>query len=365
MKTRYASVNPNVSNDRRLNDSLGLGIGFVIDLGDLLRDDLDPSKHGIGWWEVYKDIDAKTRIFISDYLVSCARDVATNLLEAYAYRLEFDHALEDFKAYMARGISKNKTVIPEPRGMYEELSYFRVSAHLVGVLRAFGSALDCLGGCIVGVAGLPIDIVRTSHATATDSLSAQGATITRLGQLHSDLLQCESSAGPAGWTDWLVAMRNTVVHRARRIVAYSIDRGVGGQVSMELLLPQAPELTEVEGWIYAGGYVASQFQAPADDFLTELAKTVNSYADCAARLLIDLWRDRQANPSLIVQPVKQWKNPKGVINPVPAFGGYPVSITTSQVTGVGVANETAIRLTAAALTDQGQNDIRPSSTVWR
>jgi hypothetical protein len=337
----------------------------MVDLGDLLRDDLDPIKHGIGWWQVYTQINTKTRIFISDYLLACARDVATNLLEAYAYRLEFDHALDDFKAYIERGISKNRIVIPEPRGMYDDLSYFRVSAHLVGMLRAFGSALDCLGGCIVGVAGLPTDIVRTSHAMARDNLSSQGTSIVRLSQLHGDLLQCEATVGPAGWISWLVAMRNTVVHRARRIVTYNIDQGPSGQVDLALLLPRAPELTEVEGWIYAGGHVASQFQAPADDFLTELAKSVNSYIDSAARLLIDLWRERKANPSLIVQPVKQWKNPTGIINPVPTFGGYPISTITGQVTELGVANETGFRLQAAALTDHGPNDIRPSSTVWR
>jgi hypothetical protein len=337
----------------------------MIDLGDLLRDDLDSTKYGIGWWQVYTQLNIKTRIFISDYLVSCARDVATNLLEAYAYRLEFDHALDDFKSYIERGISKNRTVIPEPRGKYDDLSYFRVSAHLVGILRALGSALDCLGGCIVGVAGLPIDIVKTSHAAAKDSLSSQGAAIRRLGQLHNDLLQSETAAGPAGWISWLVGMRNTVVHRARRVVAYNVDRGPGGKVGFDLLLPRAPELTEVEGWIYAGGYVASQFQVPADDFLSELAKSVNSYIDSAARLLIELWRERRANPSLITQPVKQWKDPTGVVNPVPTFGGYPIPALSGKVTGVGVSNELALRLRAAALTDQGPDDIRPSPAVWR
>jgi hypothetical protein len=58
----------------------------MVDLGDLLRDDLDSSKHGVGWWDVYAQLNTKTRIFISDYLVSCACDVATNLLEAYGAR---------------------------------------------------------------------------------------------------------------------------------------------------------------------------------------------------------------------------------------------------------------------------------------
>lgn len=364
LKTRYRSVDPNVPNDRRLNDNTGLGIGSIIDLGDLLRDDLDSVNHGIGWWQAYTGINTKTRILISDYLLSCARDVTTNMLEAHAHRLEFDHASDDFKAYIERGIQKNRTVIPPPRGMYDELSNFRVGAHLVGMLRAFGSALDCLGGCIVGVAGLPTDIVRTSHAIARRDLPNQATSIPRLGKLHADLIQCEAAAGPTGWISWLVGMRNTVVHRARRIVSYNVDRGPSGRVTVDLLLPRAPELTEVEGWIYAGGYVASHFQTPADAFLTELTKSVSSYIDSTAKLLATLWRERKSDPSLIMQPIQQWKNPTGLINPVPTFSGYPLPPLPGQITGVGTANETALRLTAAALTDRGPDDVRPSPRIW-
>jgi len=41
-----------------------------------------------------------------------------------------------------------------------------VEAHLAGVLRAWGSALACVGGCIVGVAGLPASLVRADLKTA-------------------------------------------------------------------------------------------------------------------------------------------------------------------------------------------------------
>jgi hypothetical protein len=125
------------------------------------------------------------------------------------------------------------------------MCYFRVSAHLVGTLRAFGSALDCLGGCIVGAAGLPTELIRTSLHAAKESLESQQQNA-RLARLYDDLLQCEADAGPDGWISWLVAMRNTVVHRARRVVTFNVNRGPGDQVDFALLLPRSPELTEVE-----------------------------------------------------------------------------------------------------------------------
>ena len=364
LKARYSTVDPDISNDHRLNDELRLGIGSVIALGDLLRSDLDVSAYGIGWWADYAALNRKARIFISDYLLACARDVATNLLEGYAYRLEFDHALADFEEYMRRGIRKNATVIPPPRGQYDDLSYFRVTAHLAGILRAFGSALDCLGGCIVGVAGLPADIVRTSLHQAKESLRGQCSGSNRLSRLYDDLLQCETDAGPEGWISWLVGMRNTVVHRARRVVTFNTNRGPGGHVDFALFLPRSPELTEVEAWIYAGGHVASQFEVPAGEFLTRLAASVHSYVDAAAGLLMALWAERKAAPSLIEQSPRQWKEPTGIIKPVPSFGGFDIPAVAGKVSGVGVSNELALRLDAAGLADLGPDDVRPSPAVW-
>jgi hypothetical protein len=363
MKRRYTSVDPDVANDLRLNDELGLGIGSVIDLGDTLRDDLGASSYGIDWWTSYPALSRKTRIFISDYLVACARDMTTNLIEAYAYRLEFDHALDDFKDNMKRGIRRNAAVIPPPRGVYDYLSYLRVSAHLVGMLRAFGSALDCLGGCVVGVAGLPTDIVRTSLHQAKETLGSQRH-VARLSHLHDDLLRCEADAGPEGWIPWLVGMRNTAMHRARRVVTFNLNRGPGGQVDLDLLLPRSPELTEVEAWIHSGGQVASHFEVPADAFLTQLAASVHGYLDSAARLLIALWGERKADPSLIEQPTRQWKEAASIISPVPSFGGFDIPGPAGKVSGVGVSNELAVRLHAAGLTDLGPDDVRPSPAVW-
>jgi hypothetical protein len=365
LKRRYQQPVPEVGNDRRVNEQLDLGIGAVIDLCDTIRDDLSGSDYGIGWWKSYPSLNRQNRILISDQLVSCARDTVTNVIEAYCYRLEFDEAVHDFEQYMKRGIQRNRTRVPAPRNLYDDLSYFRLSANLAGVLRALGSSLDCLAGSIVGVAGLPTDIVRVSMHSATESLQKQSKTVARLQQLHDDLAQCESGAGPTGWMAWLLAMRNTVVHRGRRVVTFNVTRSEYGEPQISLEFPRSPELTEVEEIVYAGGYVASQFGTPADEFLSRLANSMCRYTNSVAALLIELWNERKRSPQLISQPPKQWKDPTKLIDPIPKFSGYDIPAFTGVVRGVAASDEMSTRLHAAALTYQDRDDLRPLPQIWQ
>lgn len=366
-KTHYKS-SPTVPNDRRLNDELNLGVGSVIDLGDELIADLDDEIYGVGWWNAYATLDRQARILISDYLVSCVRDVSTNLLEAYVNRLELNHALDDFKKYIERGVKKGTIVIPPPRGIYDDLAHFRVGTHFVGILRSLGSSLDCLAGCLVGVAGLPTGIVRTDLRNAKDCLRRKQGESSILGQLHEDLQQCEVAAGPPGWLDWLLGMRNTVVHRGRRVASWNVSFGAHNVIDgFSLLLPRSPELTEVQAWVYADGQVASHFQAPADELLSSLSASVHHYIEDTSKLLIELWRTRKASPSVLAQPGEQWKDPKGLLNAVPSFGGFDIELqpaATGTVRGIAVSDELARRLRAAGLTRRGQGDIHPSHAVW-
>lgn len=363
LKQEYAQPVPVQANDSRLNDVLNFGLSHVIGLGDALRDDLDQEKYGIKWWQAYTYMDRKTCIFISDHLVSCARAIATNLIEAYAYRLEYDHAMHDFAEFIRPGIEGSSMVIPPPRSAYDDLSFFRLEASLAGILRALGSGLDCLGATMVGVAGLPIDIVKSSLHGARESLKSQANNTPRLRQLQTEIDNCADSAGPKGWQDWLIAMRNMVVHRGRRVVTFNVDRGPGNQVDFVLMLPRSPELTEVEGLIHAGGQVASLFSEPADAFLTRLTASTYTYVDSMASLLVNLWHERKSNPLLIRQPMKQWREPTGLISPAPTFNGYNIT-PTGAATGVGVSDDMMIRLRAAGLAHRTAHDLCPDPRIW-
>lgn len=206
----------------RVADPLGLYLAMSVALGDEIVDDLDKAVHGIGWWKAYQDLDPQTRILLSDYLAACARAIPDNLVEAQVERLEHDHAAEDFRKWLSRGVtSGERSTVEPPRSSYEELAIHRVQTHLAGVLRAWGSALDCVGGCIIGVAGLPSNLVKADLDTALKFLAKESPGDQVLTQLQADLQQAEAVAGPAGWRDWLLGMRNTYVHRGRRNVTWS------------------------------------------------------------------------------------------------------------------------------------------------
>jgi hypothetical protein len=89
----------------RVAGPLGLNLATSVALGDEIVDDLDKAVHGIGWWKAYPDLDQQTRILLSDYLTACARAIPDNLVEAQVERLEHDHAAEDFRKWLSRGVT--------------------------------------------------------------------------------------------------------------------------------------------------------------------------------------------------------------------------------------------------------------------
>lgn len=289
-----------------------------------------------------------------------------NLVEARIERLELDHAVEDFRAWFARSITPGRRMVMKPpRGAFDELTVRRVNTHLAGMLRAWGTALDCIAGCTVAVAGLPTDLKRADTKTAREALAKASATHARLATLQADLEQAEMAAGPAGWREWLLGMRNTYVHRGRRTATWSGNVDHTGLTGFSLQLAVSPDLTEVEAVVHAGGQIASTFKAPAADMFDRLAQTVNAFAAEAARILLTLWYERRDDPTLIEQSPRQWKQPTGIIAPVPQFRGFPDLTEPRQpVTSLDVGEEAATRLRAAAVANSTNTDITPDPKIW-
>lgn len=97
--------------------------------------------------------------------------------------------------------------------------------------------------------GLPSNLVKADLDTALKSLAKESPGNQVLTQLQADLQQAEAVAGPAGWRDWLLGMRNTYVHRGRRNVTRSGNFEGNEVVDFNLRLPIAPALTEIDGVI--------------------------------------------------------------------------------------------------------------------
>jgi hypothetical protein len=361
----YAQPQPDEHSLLRLAGPLGLDMAAAVELGDEIVGDLDTTAYGIGWWKAYPKLDRQMRILLSDYLVACARAIPDNLVEAQVERLELDHAAGDFSEWMTRGLTTAEhNTVDAPRSPYEDLASHRVQSHLAGALRAWGSALDCVEGCIIGVAGLPVDLVKADMKKARDHLQKQASSSQALEQLQADLERAEATAGPTGWREWLLGMRNTFVHRGRRTNFWVGDSDDGTADSLSLRLPLAPNLTDVDAIVQAVGFIAATFPVPATDLLGEVSKTVGTFVAEACGALTGLWRDRRTDPSLLPQSSEQWKQPEGLLT-LPTFRGYPsLAQPPALSTSLGLSPEGARRLAAAALLHPMNNDRGPDPTVW-
>ena len=172
LKTRYLSPVVPEPEEGRLGPALGIDLRAITQLGDAFVSDLGSKKHGIEWWSSHTKLDHKTRILISDHLVACARAIPQNLLEARVYELELSHAIDDFRSWLERAVSAKKVTVPPPRGPYDDLASYRISANLVGIFRAFASALDCLGG-LLGRGRSPPDWHRACRPTESEGCACE------------------------------------------------------------------------------------------------------------------------------------------------------------------------------------------------
>jgi hypothetical protein len=360
--------------ENRLGAALGIDLRPVVSLGDEILADLSRQTYGVGWWSTHSDLTPQVRICVSDYLIACARSLIENRIEAEVSSLEVAHAMEDFKKYVERGLGRRGLRLAAPRGPYDDLAHFRASAHFTGLLRALASSLDCLGGCIVGVAALPVDIVRTGLRAVLMALNkAHGVDgDPNIERLAEAVRTAEREAGPESWLTWLLEMRNTEVHRGRRIAAWEPRVREFAGVSPMLIelrrqLPVSPELTEVEAWIESGSYEDSLFDAPLAQVARSLSRSVEAYVNAVCAELELLWLRRRSEPALLIQPPEQW-NRRVRKASASVFRGY-LAADNSQpgesLSELLAADETAVRLAAAGLVErQGGRGVAPDARIW-
>jgi hypothetical protein len=341
----------------RLSAHTGIPLSAATRLGDEILADLSPSVFGVAWWE--NDLPSRERILVSDHLLACARAIPENLLEAQVGLLDFREASNEYDTLMQRGVHRNGDFrLPPPRGPYDDLLPVWEQAAIAGMVRALGSALDCLGACIVGVAALPTDIVRADLGKARLAMKKEAGPAEEVSGVAAVLDSAIESAGPSGWLDWLIATRNMVVHRGRRITAMNgdIKRSPGASsatIELVRVLNSDPGLTEVDAWLAHGGYFSTLLKEPAETTLRGCLLSTATAIESTCACLIDLWQLRRAQPNRIRQPEAQCAPPKS--RPIESFRGYaPDPSLLDAVTGVAVADETGLRLAAAGLSDHGR-----------
>lgn len=313
--------------------------------------DLDLDEYGIGWWE----LPTWQRILISHQLIEAVGDVCKNLLEAKVHHSSWlDRRETEREQLRYKPMAGGFTVPRHGDSPDDDLSGAVLSAHMTGFFRAIGSTLDCLGATIIGVAGLPTDLRYGDWKSAGKALPKVPDVEERV-QVDTAIHE----PGPPGWDEWAVGMRNMQVHRPRRMhFTYIRPIYESGPKTVEYL-PRVPLRSEVEAVLDAGGPRGQLLHEDAADTLGGILQSTVYTVEVLSGRLLELWRDRRADPSWIAQSPKQW--PKWNPPTAPGFEGYTKrgpTITNRPGMQLMLSEKTGRRLSASALTDDAKQKWR-------
>lgn len=331
-------------------------------LGRRVLGDLDVRDGGVSWWS--DSLDAPRRILIADYLIELCSSTGANLVEAVMHlqRVKLDWAAvgNDFRDASQ---SQGKAAL-FPKTEAAENRELEATAHVGGFFRAVGSVLDNIAGLVVGVAGLQVKLVRSD---LNDLQLSQEVPKGILPNGHSGRQQQLGLVGalrasidtfPDGWDRWAIDMRNTLVHRARRLNWQLSDPSRPDQFMRPL--PANPAQTDIES-------LARHELFGADALHEHAADTMSGVLAATARLVQQttsaagqLWDRRRSTPSLILQPREQWPVLKQ--GRETGFSGWNPGRLPDYANGgaIVVHPDRGIRLRSAKV----MNDDRTSWSQW-
>jgi hypothetical protein len=169
-----------------------------------------------------------------------------------------------------------------------------------------------------------------------------------------------ASAGPDGWLDWVLAFRNMLVHRGRRIevgqfiprqpMLYGADGKPVPRVRVVTHLPRDPGRSDVE--VFRQPTETPVLTEDAEQTLGGLLKSTKALVEAAAAELLRIWKWREANPDELHQPAAQW--PNGVSTDSSSFVGYAPGSFSYSPSMMMTHPVVVQRLRAAALDDKAR-----------
>jgi hypothetical protein len=289
---------------------------------EIFADFVERQPYGIGWWAPAPGISR--RILIADQLSCCLASVASNMTEAALHWLEYLDASDRDSARLAHAVkmlpSGPVIDLPRPRSVSEQLAPDLVRMHQAGMIRAIASSLDCLAGVIIGVAALPQSILKADFRQARTVLArindAANAGAKAQADFAARLESTITAAGPQGWLDWTLDLRNMLVHRGRRIelgqylpitpVLLGPDGKPAPRARRVSRLPRDPGRSDIEVFIDTPWKMVLHEEGTRT--LQGLMDSTVLLLEVAAEHLLDLWQWRRAHPGDLRQPVDQWKN---------------------------------------------------------
>ncbi len=321
---------------------------------EIFGDFIEEPPYGIGWWA--PGPGTKRRILIADQLYCCVRSMEENMMEAALHWLEHENASER-ESWQSVIIDQDGKPRPEPlppncaRDLHAATL---VRMHYCGIIRALASALDCLGGVIIGVASLRCSILKADFKVVRKFLgqiAGESDGTIRQVEFAKVLESGICSSGPSGWLDWTLDFRNMLVHRGRRleyghIVPVPPFRGFNGR--RVALLPRDPGRSDVEVLVAAPHRLLLTEDARLT--LRSLIASTKSLLETTAAGLLELWCWRRSNPSALPQLAEQWKNGPSIEST--GFTGYaPDTVAVEPGSRKTAHPVTLCRFNAAAVFD--------------
>lgn len=351
--------------DAHFCDSLNVGVPIAHSLYLEVAQDADPDKGGVRWWADH--LDAQRNILVADHLLAALASLSENLAEAALHQLAYLEAQEGIQRRMVRYVAPDgKTAIPPATCAADLLPSKLATLHTAGIFRAVGSTFDCLAAAIIGVLGVPKDILKADFAGVMRWLRGEGQKAVARAPMQVDFRQAEESilerAGPEGWFEWADAYRNMYVHRGRRMSLSKLDVsahvvGPDGRpiphTKVQPLLLAEPAISNMESWVrFRRSPITLSETAP--DTMMGLLKSSVYVVEHTCRQLIPIWQSRRLAPELLLQPKEQWPN---VLPASKQFSGYRPGTVRVQSDTVVTNPTTTQRIAAAGVAD-------PSKGPW-
>ncbi len=343
---------------RRLDSAIDAYVPSAEKLAGEILHDLDLTNHGVKWWGY---LAVHERILIGDYLYQCVNAIQVNLTEAKLHYFEWLDTRDKENDRIANAVSLDdvgeaRLKHPSSHSGLDDLPERLQRLHLGGFFRAIGSSLDCLGGAIIGVLGLKISLRRgdLNEAEKTLRLTRPTDAGSKLQKSFLDsFANAKERSGPEDWLKWTNQYRNMFVHRGRRASSYEVIPrehlfyDPNGQIipraTSKLHLARFPDRSEVEALIVGKHTWLGE---DAADTLSLIFESCRALQEETCERLCSIWDERRRNPTLIQQPIEQWKTKIRSCR----FAGYDPSKPFLGDT-MNLSGSLAHRIRAAAVDD--------------
>lgn len=316
-------------------------------LAERLANDLSVEHFG---YEQLGDLaDERQRAIVCDQILITVDAVTTNLREAR------DHA-----AAFVGLVGPNGRAMPDPDHPEELQAMHDLDRELVGFFRAAGSIVDCLAGAAIGILRLPLSIQkadagvlsRINTLAAAAAAAADGGDEASAWTRAAEAIDHVLTKAPDGWFEWMLEMRNAVVHRARqlRIWLPRSSRGQGAQFIVRTEQPLArllryePHLRH-SPWMPDLGALSAEGDA-SDNWLAEPATStvpailarLELLTESVAEILLDVWEQVGAGELRLPAPVSKWPpehaSPERRVAAAQAFTGFDPDFEAPPLTAI-------------------------------